>query len=1016
MFKFSKIGLAVLLAAGSVTAEDYTLVEKDTYGTGIYYQGAVANDLIFTNSAMKKIELFDMSTASRLIKNADIPFECDFAVSSITSDGNIVAAHCGFAIEFFDVSDANNIVSVGKYNSTSYAINSIILEGGRLYMLGGNTDVLVFDASDLSNIVELGRNDVGEVQTIEMKKQGDFLYAINFYNKMDIYNIADPANPLKIGSHPAVGTQFYSIEINGDYAYLGSGQGLQVVNISTPTEPTLVTNLSQDENLNTLSAFWSMDFDGANFIVATDDKKIRSIDLTIPNAPVISDSLMTLKYPAKDIELNGESLVVFNGVDGIRTLEISDLNSTEYDAHFTNSMAPTNISLNGNKALVADEESVYHVIELDSELNISEKGRIGGHFNFSDGLLSGDIARMSTNNTIYTTDISDLENIVQTDVDTLGTSASTLNSFEAFDEQMILGTSMAELAIYDINELGLEEDLVVNLGTDPISNAYRGVIDIAKKGHYIFVTTEETDVSVVDLTDISNPTVTHHEWSAYDGSDRHLEVFGNRLFIARDVGMLVVDISVPTAPTFVETSTAYGIPDTIQAIDERYAVIASDSTLYLVDFEDEINPLVVDEVELGMRVQDLGADLQKVILSEKFGPTLKSFQVNQAPIAVASNSLVDEDTQLNDLLSVSDRENDSFTVAVTQDVNNGVLNVNNDGTFSYTPNVNYFGTDSFIYEVTGRYGKTISSQVDISINAINDMPTVETDSLFLNEDSQLAATLSGSDIEGSELTYSMLSEPSSGTLNMSENGTLAYDPELNYFGEVTFDVVASDGELNSPIKTVTLTILPVNDIPVVSIETLATDEDNEVIGMATATDVDSDTFTFSLLQDAANGSAVVSSDGSYTYTPSSNYNGEDSFTLVASDGTDVSESVTVDVVVSAVNDAPTATNVTGTVVEGEVLSGSLTAGDVDGDELIFTVETNPNNGALTVSTSGRYTYTPAVDFVGTDSFTYKVTDPSGESATATVSLTVTEKTSNGGGSIFWLLTLVLFIRSPKFNQ
>src|SRR4051794_23543045 len=146
--------------------------------------------------------------------------------------------------------------------------------------------------------------------------------------------------------------------------------------------------------------------------------------------------------------------------------------------------------------------------------------------------------------------------------------------------------------------------------------------------------------------------------------------------------------------------------------------------------------------------------------------------------------------------------------------------------------------------------------------------------------------------------------------------------------------------------------------------------------------------TFSLVRQAANGIADVHADGTFTYTPTGNFHGTDSFTFKATDtdGLD-SDETTVTIIV---NTAPGAESVTAATPEATVATGTLIASDVDSPTVpSFSLVGPATNGTALVHADGTFTYTPAGNFHGTDSFTFKATDADGlDSNVATVTIIV----------------------------
>src|SRR5262249_30055883 len=147
--------------------------------------------------------------------------------------------------------------------------------------------------------------------------------------------------------------------------------------------------------------------------------------------------------------------------------------------------------------------------------------------------------------------------------------------------------------------------------------------------------------------------------------------------------------------------------------------------------------------------------------------------------------------------------------------------------------------------------------------------------------------------------------------------------------------------------------------------------------------------------DPAHGTLTLSANGGFTYTPVSNYFGADSFTYQASDGTANSATTTVSLTITNINRAPVAVadnytllkNTTMTVPAPGVLGNDS---DADGYTLTAIKIADPAHGTLTLNANGGFTYTPVSNFFGSDTFTYQATDGTANSATTTVSLSITD--------------------------
>src|SRR5439155_998046 len=137
----------------------------------------------------------------------------------------------------------------------------------------------------------------------------------------------------------------------------------------------------------------------------------------------------------------------------------------------------------------------------------------------------------------------------------------------------------------------------------------------------------------------------------------------------------------------------------------------------------------------------------------------------------------------------------------------------------------------------------------------------------------------------------------------------------------------------------------------------------------------------------------LDANGSFTYTPAANFRWSDSFTYRANDGQADSNVATVALTINPVNDAPVAANDgfatdedTALTVTAPGVLGNDT--DVDSPVLTAVVVTGPSHGTLTLDADGGFTYTPAGNFNGSDSFTYKANDGQADSNVATVALTI----------------------------
>jgi len=306
-------------------------------------------------------------------------------------------------------------------------------------------------------------------------------------------------------------------------------------------------------------------------------------------------------------------------------------------------------------------------------------------------------------------------------------------------------------------------------------------------------------------------------------------------------------------------------------------------------------------------------------------------------------------------------------------------------TLLYTPALNFNGTDSFTYKANDGLLDSNLATVTLTIAPVNDAPVADAQTVTTDEDVARALTLTGSDVDGDLLNFVVVGLPQHGTLT-GTGATLLYTPALNFNGTDSFTYKANDGLLDSNLATVTLTIAPVNDAPVADAQTVTTDEAVATALTLTGRDGDGDLLNFVVVGLPQHGT-LTGTGATLLYTPALNFNGTDSFTFKTNDGLLDSTVATVTLTITPVNDAPLANAQTVTTDEEVATALTLTGSDVDGDLLNFVVVGLPQHGTLT-GTGANLLYTPALNFNGTDSFTFMANDGLLDSDVATVNLTI----------------------------
>ncbi len=362
----------------------------------------------------------------------------------------------------------------------------------------------------------------------------------------------------------------------------------------------------------------------------------------------------------------------------------------------------------------------------------------------------------------------------------------------------------------------------------------------------------------------------------------------------------------------------------------------------------------------------------------------------------------------------------------------GTLTLNADGSYSYVldnskPAVQALAagataTDTFTYAITDDQGAIAFTTLSITIHGQNDAPAAVADASSINTG---GTTVSGDltpgtigqdkDVDGDPVTVIGFANangasgtPGSslpglyGSLQVAADGSHIYTIDNTNPSVVllragqsmteTYTYTISDGKGGFATSTLTITINGRDDL-VAANDSATTNEDTPVTASVAGNDstMSGGTLTYAKVSNPSHGTVVVNADGSYTYTPATNYSGTDSFTYTVTDAAS-GESLTrtVNLTVNPVVDL-VAANDRATTYEDTPLTASVAGNDstTSGGTLTYAKASNPSHGTVVVNADGSYTYTPATHFSGTDSFTYTVTDPaSGESLTRTVNLTV----------------------------
>ncbi|MDA1013984.1 MAG: tandem-95 repeat protein, partial [Planctomycetota bacterium] len=360
-----------------------------------------------------------------------------------------------------------------------------------------------------------------------------------------------------------------------------------------------------------------------------------------------------------------------------------------------------------------------------------------------------------------------------------------------------------------------------------------------------------------------------------------------------------------------------------------------------------------------------------------------------APLTVSEDAAAIKGyADLNVVFDDPDHADSALTFSIVNNSNASLVTITlqADDTLDLSFASNQSGSAQIELQASDPDGHKVTHIFPITVNAVNDPPTADGQSVSTNEDTAKAITLTGSDVEGASLSFIIVSGPTHGSLSGTAPN-LTYMPNADFNGMDSFTFKSNDGTADSALAAITLTVISVNDVPTADNQTVTTDEDVAKPFTLTGSDADGDSLTFVVVSQPTNGS-LSGTAPNLTYTPNANYHGSDSFTFKTNDGTVDSALATINLTVTSVNDLPTADNQSISTNEDTAKAITLTGGDIDGDPLTFIVVSPPANGSLS-GTAPNLTYTPNANHHGPDSFTFKSNDGTADSALAAITLTVT---------------------------
>ena len=385
---------------------------------------------------------------------------------------------------------------------------------------------------------------------------------------------------------------------------------------------------------------------------------------------------------------------------------------------------------------------------------------------------------------------------------------------------------------------------------------------------------------------------------------------------------------------------------------------------------------------------------------------------NNLPVAQDISIDTEQNSKITSILNAKDSDGDGLVYAAVKQPSNGVVNIKNNGTYTYTPKQGFTGNDSFTYVANDVYDNSNTATVYVTVHPVNHAPVSANISFDIETNNNLTAQLKSIDADGDPITYMLVNSTSNGNITVNSNGTFNYTPTDGFIGNETFTYAAKDWKENGNIATGQINVHPVNHLPVAGDVNLTVAKNENITGTFQATDADNDNLFFKIINKPSKGTITLNSGVTFTYIPMKNVVVNDSFTYNVYDWQGESNIATVNIRVYEFNHPPVANNIIIKTLINQPFTGNFNTTDLDDDKLTYKIVTKPVHGTLNLR-SGQYIYTPTTKFKGNDGFTYQANDGKNQSNIATIKISILKSLPSTGNALIILNASNKVIQAKK---
>ncbi|WP_435433655.1 tandem-95 repeat protein [Vibrio agarivorans] len=891
-----------------------------------------------------------------------------------------------------------------------------------------------FDSETTSEEFAVDVQDSGAESTSETEDDFDSettstTFAVNVEGENDAPEVSQDLAYIMDEDGTITFTQEQLLEYSSDV----DGDNLTASNLSVGENASVVDNgdgtftVVPDENFNGELDLTFDISDGIETVSSHIDLTVRPINdapepedqsFTVQEDGILTFTDAHLLQGATDIE--GDNLTVegvsYEGTDGILTDNGNGTYSFAPNENFNGDVEFTFDVSDGTDTVTANidvavtpvddaptvEGNLSYTINEDGEITLSQEQLLSNATDVEGDDLTALNLTVDGNATVTTND--DGSFTITPDVDWNGDIDI---SFDVSDGENIVASG-ADLAVNPVNDLPQPQDQEFTVQEDGVltftdAHLLRGASDIEGDN----LTVEGISYEGTDgvLTDNGNGTYSFAPNENFNGDvEFSFNVSDGTDTVSANVNVQVTEVNDP--PVAGSTSYTVNEDSSITISNEQLLAnssdvegeVAIDSVTYsgtdgvFADNGDGTYTFTPNENFAG----DISVDVTVV---DEDGATAETtagidvIEVNDPPIAGPTTYTIDEDSVLtfNEsqvLANASDVDGEVSVVDVSYDGPDGIFTVNDDGTCSFAPNENFNGEVQLDVTITDDDGATVDTVINVNVLPINDAPVSGTTAYQVDEDgsitiSQEQLMSQASDVEGDDLSASNLTVDGNAEVTVNDDGSFTIIPDADWNGDIdmTFDITDGTDTIQA---TADLTVNPVNDLPQPQDQEFTVEEDGTLTFtdadlLAGATDIEGDDLSVEgISYTGTDGILSDNGDGTYSFAPNDNFNGDVEFTFDVSDGTDT-VTANVDVSVTPVDDAPVSGDLAYSVNEdGEITLSQeqllSQASDVEGDDLTASNLSVDGNAEVTVNDDGSFTITPDADWNGDIDISFDISD------------------------------------------